>query len=143
MSDKVFLDSNIIIYSYSSTEPAKQRITAKILSTHETVISTQVLNELTHIITKKFHFSYQQAKEVIIECCQNSQLQINSQQTILLACDVATKYKFSFFDSAIIAAALESHCNILYSEDMHPISNIEQRLTIVNPFKGTVGDAQG
>ncbi len=119
MKDRVFLDTNILIYSYSRTEPQKQIIAANLISEFNSVISTQVLNELVNIVTKKFNFNYSQAKEAVLECCRNNHLHINSQDTIIRACEIASKYKFSFFDSAIISAALESDCTILYSEDMH------------------------
>ena len=134
MKDRVFIDSNILIYSYSRTEPEKQMIAVNIISENNSVISTQVLNELVNIVTRKFNFSYSQAKEAVIECCQNNHLHVNAQYTIMQACEIATKYKFSFFDSVIISAALEADCTILYSEDMHQISNIEKKLSIVNPF---------
>lgn len=40
-----------------------------------------------------------------------------------------------FYDSLIVASALESECTILYSEDMQPGLVIENQLKIVNPFK--------
>jgi len=132
--DRVFLDSNILLYSYSRTEPHKQIIAANIITVNNSVISTQVLNELVNIVTKKYSFSYAQAKEAVIECCRNNQLHINTHNTVIKACEIASKYKFTFFDSAIISTALEADCSILYSEDMHPISNIEKKLTIINPF---------
>jgi len=49
--------------------------------------------------------------------------------------DLRLKYKFSYWDSLIIASALESGCGILYTEDMQDGQVIEDRLRIVNPFK--------
>ena len=49
-------------------------------------------------------------------------------------CRSKDKYSFSFYDSMIIAAALECDCKILYSEDMHHGKVIDRRLTIFNPF---------
>ena len=54
--------------------------------------------------------------------------------TVKEACKNAQKYKFSFYDSLIISAALECDCNILYSEDLHNGQLIENRLKITNPF---------
>lgn len=42
MSAKVFLDTNIIVYSYSSTEAGKRAIAQKLISTNNSFISTQV-----------------------------------------------------------------------------------------------------
>ena len=94
-----------------------------------------MLQELTNTITKKFKFSYQSATQAVEECCKNSILTINSKETILLAHQIAGQYRFSFYDSLIISAALECDCSILYSEDMQDGLVIKKSLKIVNPFK--------
>jgi len=53
----------------------------------------------------------------------------------LKAVQIKLKYFFSYWDSLIIASALESGCSILYTEDMQDGQLIEERLKIVNPFK--------
>jgi predicted nucleic acid-binding protein len=135
MDGNVFLDSNILVYSYSNSEIHKQEIARKLISESNSVISTQVLQELCNIITRKFKFSYGQAAAAIKESCQNNSLHINSEATILRACQIAERYSFSFFDSLIIAAALESNCAFLYSEDLQDGQVIEEKLTVKNPFK--------
>ena len=47
---------------------------------------------------------------------------------------IAEKYRYSYYDSVIIAAALESSCTLLYSEDMQHQQIIEGKLQIINPF---------
>ena len=44
------------------------------------------------------------------------------------------QFGFSFYDSLIVAAALEAGCSRLYSEDLHHGQQVE-RLTIQNPFQ--------
>jgi len=134
MSDNVFFDTNILVYAYSSTEPQKQAIAQKLISAGKSFISTQVLQELTNIVTRKFKFSYQNATEAVEECCKNSSLTINSKDTILLAHQIADRYSFSFYDSLIISAALECDCTTLSSEDMQNGQIINKILKIVNPF---------
>ncbi len=55
MNDKVFLDSNILVYSYSVTEIDKQLIARKLVGDTQSFISTQVLQELCNIVTPKFN----------------------------------------------------------------------------------------
>jgi predicted nucleic acid-binding protein len=55
--------------------------------------------------------------------------------TIKKAIEIKIKYKFSFWDSLIVASALENRCNILYTEDLQHGQVIETTLKIVNPFK--------
>jgi predicted nucleic acid-binding protein len=135
MSDNVFLDSNILVYSYSNSELEKQGIARQLIAESNSYISTQVLQELCNIVTRKFKFSYEQAATAIEESCQNNSLHINTEDTVLQACQIAGRYGFSFFDSLIVAAALGSSCTILYSEDLQDGQVIEGKLTIRNPFR--------
>ncbi|MCK4494312.1 MAG: PIN domain-containing protein, partial [Methylococcales bacterium] len=48
-------------------------------------------------------------------------------ETIERALKIAEIYRFSYYDSVIIAAALELSCGVLYSEDMQHGQTIEQQ----------------
>ncbi|HVS94487.1 MAG TPA: PIN domain-containing protein [Mucilaginibacter sp.] len=134
MSGSVFLDTNILIYAYSITEPDKQSIARNLLSANQIFISTQVLQELANTLNKKFKISWQQVGEVLLESANNFNVFKNNELTISEACKIAAKYKYSFYDSLIISAALLSNCNILYSEDMTHNHLLEGKLRIINPF---------
>ncbi len=135
MNDKVFLDSNILIYSYSRNDMEKQSVARKLITECNSYISTQVLQELTNIINRKFNFSFTDAQKAIEECCRNNNLHINTEETILQACNIAQSYGFSFYDSLIISSALECGCSTLYSEDMQHTQKIGQNLVVINPFR--------
>jgi predicted nucleic acid-binding protein len=135
--NKVFIDSNILIYAYSNSEQAKQQVARKIVKENYTIISTQVLQEMSNTLWRKYMVDYSSIKETLQECIySNDEVYTNQQYTILQACDIAKRYKFSFYDSLIISAALESHCNILYSEDLQHNQTIEGTLVTKNPFIG-------
>lgn len=134
MNDNVFFDTNIIVYSYSNSEPTKQLLAQKLIANTISFFSTQVLQELTNIATRKLNFCYADATNAVIECCNNNNLHINNDSTILKACSIAERYQFSFYDSLIIASAIECNCSILYSEDMKHNQIIFDSLTIINPF---------
>lgn len=134
MNDKVFLDTNIVVYSYSNSEIGKQVIARTLITERNSFISTQVLQEFANIITRKFAVSYTATQIAIAECCRNNNLHTSTVTTITQACHIAERYGFSFYDSLIISSALESECSILFSEDMHNGQIIEEQLTIVNPF---------
>ena len=69
------------------------------------------------------------------ECVRNvSTLHVNTSDTVFQACTIADKYQYSFYDSLIIASAIEAECQILYSEDMQHNQFIEGKLKIINPF---------
>jgi predicted nucleic acid-binding protein len=134
MNSRVFLDSNILVYSYSATEHEKRTTARRLITDNLTFISTQVLQELCNILTKKFGFSYTAAALAIEESSNNNVLFTNKKETITLACDIAERYKFSFYDSLIVASALQCQCDVLYSEDLHHGQLIEGVLSIKNPF---------
>lgn len=135
MNDNVFLDTNIIVLSYSFVEIEKQQIARKLIADSNSYISTQVLQELANILTRKFSFSYSEALLALEESRNNNILHTNTESTIVQACEIAERYRFSFYDSLIIAAALECECTILYSEDMSHGQLIEEQLRISNPFR--------
>ncbi len=106
MSDSIFLDTNILVYAYSDTELQKQTIARKLVSENISFISTQVL--------------------------QSNLVHANNEATIQQAIKIAELYKFSFYDSLIIAAALECKCSKLYSEDKSHGQLIEKQITIIS-----------
>jgi predicted nucleic acid-binding protein len=136
MNAKSFFDTNLLVYLYSEDEPEKQaQILTQIKNTENRWISTQVLNELSNTLRKKFKLEYVDIANVIAEIRANFEIITVQIETIELALKIAEQYRYSYYDSAIIAAALESSCTLLYSEDMQHNQIIEGRLQIINPFK--------
>jgi predicted nucleic acid-binding protein len=135
MPDKVFLDSNIIIYAYSIDEPKKQAIVKNLLSAHETIlISTQTINEFVTVTTRKKILNYVQASAAVKELFLELSVETIDQSVIQNAITLAEKYRYSYFDSLMVASALAADCSILYSQDMHHDQVIEKKLKIINPF---------
>jgi len=134
MSDKVFLDTNILVYSYSSTEKGKQKIARNLIAESNSYISTQVIQELLNTLTKKFGITWDNAKNAARESLQNNSLFVNNEKAIIKACELAQKYRYSFYDSLIISAALSCNCVMLCSEDLQHGQIIEDKLKIINPF---------
>jgi len=50
---------------------------------------------------------------------------------LLQTVKIATRYGFSFWDSMIVASALNNHCSVLYSEDLQHNQLIDGRLQII------------
>ena len=136
MKDKIFLDSNILLYSYSQTELDKNQIAnALIFSSRNTLVSNQVVNEVVNILFKKFNLNAVDIENVILEIDNNLDIINFSLTTQIKAIKIKEKYKLQYYDSLIIATALENYCTVLYSEDMQHMQIIENQLTIINPFK--------
>lgn len=132
--DKIFIDTNVLIYSYSSDELAKRSIAQELVS-EKAIISTQVINEFINVMHKKRAVPFAVLVAVIRELAQKCVVNAIGIETINYALMLGEKFRYSYFDSLIIASALLDNCCLLYSEDMHHRQVIEGRLTIINPFK--------
>lgn len=136
MNAKIFFDTNLLVYLYSEDELEKQaQIVTLIKNTENRWISTQFLNELSNTLRRKFKLEYADIANVITEIRDNFEIITVQIETIERALKIAEKYRYSYYDSVIIAAALESSCSLLYSEDMQHQQIIEGQLQIINPFK--------
>ena len=139
IDDKTFIDTNIIIYAYDITAGNKHKIAGDILAdlwmSNLGMISTQVLQEFFVNVVQKIPkpMNKQKAKEVVKDFLK-WHVVVNTEDSIMGAIDISTKYEYSFWDSLIIEAAIAGGASILISEDLqdgHVISGI----TIKNPFK--------
>lgn len=139
MSGRYFLDTNILAYCFDPRAPAKRaranQLVREGLDKRSAVISYQVLQEFTNLALRKFeprmqlHDIRQYAVTVL-----RPLLAVNSSIALYLeALEVAERYRFSWYDSLVIAAALHLQCEILYSEDLQHRQRVEG-LQIVNPF---------
>ncbi len=133
MPDKVFIDTNILIYSISDDDlGAKARET--LLSSSEAVVSSQVINEFVSTCLKKNLLSIDDATEAANGFMRALQFAPVHETTIIRALRLVKKYKYSYWDSLIAASALENGCSVLFTEDMQHGQVINNRLRIVNPF---------
>lgn len=134
MSDNCFIDTNIWVYAHLNSENNKSAIALNLLENLPVLISsTQVLNEYYSVMLKKKVVDnlIQDNIDVIIDISTITIIQIT---TLRLAHKIKLKYGFSYWDSLIVASALEANCTVLYSEDMQHKQRIENSLTIINPF---------
>ena len=134
MPDQVFIDTNVLIYGYSEDEPDKRQRAIDCVRSGEAWISTQVLNETINVLKRKFSLSYSQIRDAVQEVSKGFPIILVSVNTIEMALNLAERYQYSYFDSLILASALEAGCQILYSEDLQDGQRIENQLMIVNPF---------
>ena len=132
---RTFVDTNILIYAFTADDPAKQETALKALEYCLPVISTQVIREFSNVILRKTDIDLQTIKEIVSEITEVAYLVNEELGLIFAALDIHKRYKFSFYDSLIIAAAISSKCQVLLSEDMQDGQIINEELIIVNPFK--------
>lgn len=138
MSDKIFVDTNIIVYSRDASEKLKQPIAREYLEKlwrdQTGVISIQVLNEYYVTVTKKLKpgLSQKDAWEDI--CALMAWVPLPIDMTVLHQAKlIEEKYIISWWDSMIVAAAKIGGCKTIYSEDLSN-GQIIEGIKIVNPF---------
>lgn len=135
---KVFLDTNILIYSVDRADPEKQRIAIQVISEHAQsrsgVISTQVLQEFYSAATRKLGVEPLLAKQHLQDFRIFDTVTI-SPDMIEEAVDCSILHQVSFWDSLILTAAQTAGCNELLSEDLNASQTIKG-VTIHNPFTG-------
>lgn len=138
MKDRFFLDSNIIIYAKDSRYPDKLAIANKLIENGFAAetgrVSQQVLHEFYVTVTAKLKpgLGHNAAQKITTAFVAWRPLPLDYHLTAR-AFDIEASYRFSFWDSLIVAAALQQDCERLYSEDMQHGMVIEG-LTIINPF---------
>ena len=133
MTDRIFVDSNVFMYIFSDMDTYREK--ALMVLDSYPVISTQVVNENVHVCLKRIKLRKREAFEHGERLITNCEVKTISVETIHSAFSVSKKYGFSFWDSLIVASALENDCSILYSEDMQHKQVIEKKLPIINPFE--------
>ena len=134
MDGNVFIDTDVLLYAYSTTEIAKRDKVRELITNGHAFTSTKVLQELANILHKRFKIDWEQISDVLAECMDNFEVYTNTEYTVAKACFIARDYEYSFYDSLIISTALQTNSQVLYSENMQHGQVIEDRLTICNPF---------
>jgi predicted nucleic acid-binding protein len=135
-----FLDSNIFIYLFDETAQDKREIAQNIilgaLENKSACISFQVIQETLHVLTRKIAtpVKLDDAKaflqQVLEPLCKVSP----STALYIKALTLQNQFRFGFYDSVIVAAALQAGCSQLLTEDLQDGQFIED-LQIVNPFR--------
>ena len=133
-ADRAFLDTNIFVYLYSGTESYKCVRISSVINTYHRAISTQVLNEFCNVCIRKMKLPVLFVKNAVEEICETCELLAVDHATIIKALDVQEKYGYAYYDSLMIASALESGCSHLLTEDMADGQVIDGHLTISNIF---------
>ena len=133
MSGKVFFDTNILIYAIAQNDPRGPRAEALLVAGG--LVGVQVLNEFVSVARRKMRMPWKDVIEALdairVLCASPVPVTISTHETALR---VAENYGFEIYDALVVAAALESGCAILYSEDLQHGQLIDRKLTVRNPF---------
>ena len=135
-----FLDTNVLSYARDKTAPDKQQIATQLvrdaLLTGRGIISTQVVQEFLHTAQRKFKqpMTFEECRRHLQDVLQPLCGYFQSISTYDRALLIAEETGFHFYDALIVAAAVESGCRALLTEDLQHGRKIGN-LTILNPFR--------
>jgi predicted nucleic acid-binding protein len=135
MHDKIFTDSNIWLYAFMESDSPKKKIAADVILNKDVILSTQVVNEICVNLIKKANYTDLDILTLLRNLQDKYAIYELYFETLIKGTELRIEYKLSFWDSLIVATALENDCTILYTEDLQAGLIIKNTLTIVNPFK--------
>ena len=123
MSDKCFVDTNILVYAHDRSAGLKhqraQMLLEQLWDSGQGVLSTQVLQELCVNLRRKASqpLPVEEVRQLIRDY-STWEIVTNTAESVLQALDIEMRYKTSFWDALIFQAAESSGASILYSEDL-------------------------
>lgn len=139
MSDKYFVDTNVLMYAHDRAAGAKHEqaraLVEELWRDESGVISTQVLQELAANLQRKMTpaLTAQAAREVV-GLYRAWDVVVNDGDAILAALDLQSRHRISFWDALILRAADARGVDVVYSEDLsdgHAYGSVR----VVNPFR--------
>lgn len=134
---KCFVDTNVWLYAFIRSDDGVKSATAKqLIDASRIVVSFQVINELCVNLLKKTELLEPAIADVIASFYRRYEVVESSSEILLRASDLRSRYSFSYWDSLIVAAAIQAEVKTLYTEDMQNGLLVDKTLKIVNPFKG-------
>jgi predicted nucleic acid-binding protein len=126
------LDTSVLLYLLSANDAKADQVEALLADYGN--ISVQVLNEFSAVAKGKLAMSFADIREILSTGrvpCHVHPLTVETHERAL---EVAERYRFSIYDSPIVASALLADCRLLSSEELQHRQVIDQQLTVINPF---------
>ncbi len=140
MSDKCFMDTNILVYAHDRSAGVKHQraraLVEQLWDSGRGALSTQVLQELCINLRRKAGkpLSVDEVR-LLIRDYATWDVVTNSPVSILKALEIEVRYKISFWDALIVQAAEDAGASVLYSEDLADGQRYGA-VRVVNPLTG-------
>ena len=138
MTDRVFVDANVLVYSRDASEPAKQKQAmgwmTRLWSEKTGRLSFQVLSEFYVTVTNKLQpgMDLQSAREDVRLLLAWRPIPVDA-RVVEEAWRIQDRYKLSWWDALIVSAAQVSDCRYLLTEDLQENRNMGN-VEVINPF---------
>ena len=127
-----FFDTSVLLYLLSGDAAKADRV--ETLLSGRGVISVQVLNEFAVVALRKLKMPLNEIREIletIRAVCAVEPITVETHDRGLA---VLERYRFSLYDSMLVATALIAGAKIIYSEDLQHGQVIDDQLRVTNPF---------
>lgn len=135
MPAEVFLDTNILVYSFDAGSPAKQRKAKELLAGSRWFVSWQVIQEFSSVALHRFKVPLKpQDLSDYVSLKLRPRCKILPSEVLLTkAIAIHARYGFRYYDSLVVASAIAGSAKTLFSEDLQHGQAIDS-LIIENPF---------
>ena len=139
MSDRNFLDTNIFVYAVTvdggEQSSIAEQLVERSLESHDAVISYQVVQEFLSVVLTKFKvpLPVDQVRRYVATVFREMHMVHSSLGLFSEAIDIRVRHRLSWYDSLIVAAAVEAKCTVLLTEDLQRGAKIDG-VRIENPF---------
>ncbi len=146
MTGRLFIDTNILIYALDPADPIKRAVSADLLrrtiNNHSLALSPQSLNETYRVLTQRRRLMPVEEARAYVRLLAPWAIAPLDAAVTQRAWSVQDTAGLSWWDSLLIASALESGCRLFVSEDIAKGVEIDG-LRIANPFMPEFARALG
>ncbi len=139
MSGRFFLDTNIFVYSFDTSSPKKaaqaQKLIRSAIETRGGIVSYQVVQEFFHVALRRCVRPMSSVEaEQYLSATFRPLLSVHSSPALYgEALRIGARFRLPWYDSLIVASAIEGQCDLIYSEDFQDGQEFGS-VTISNPF---------
>jgi predicted nucleic acid-binding protein len=137
VNDRVFLDTNVIVYADDQSAGVKRSralaVLRELVAQSRAVLSTQVLQEYFVVATRKLGVPPAVARQKV-DALARLDVVVIRPELVLAAIDLHRLHQISFWDALIVRCAVTAGCSRLFSEDLQD-GQVLDGVRIENPFR--------
>ncbi len=137
MSDRAFLDTNVLVYAIDETEPEKRATARRLLGSvgqGEFVLSTQILGEFYAVVTRKLDEPIPETLAAAVVDQLSLLPTVHADPALVKAAiQVSRSAQLSYWDGLVVAAAAFAGCERLLTEDLND-GQVIGSVRVENPF---------
>lgn len=139
MPDRIFVDTNILVYAHDVSAGIKnttaKNLIQELWENKAGFLSIQVMQEFYVTVTQKVPNRMDSITAIgIVRDLSYWNVHEPKIDDVINAVDIQLRYQISFWDAMILQSALQLECNLLWSEDLNP-GQVYDSVKLINPFQ--------